>query len=119
VEEVKLDLESGMASNTQAPVVTRSASTLPVPPLTEDFNPTIEEEAEPAPITEAASPITFTGAHQTPVTEGDPPPTTEQDPTPAPGDTLIPMDEASTMRPGSVPLTSDSELTQLSDSDTP
>ena len=119
MEEVKSDLGSGMASNTQAPVVTRSTSTLPVLPLTEDFNPTIEEEADSAPITEAANPIPSTGAHQTPVTESDPPPTTEQDPTPAPGDTLIPMDEASTMRPGSVPLTSDSELTQLSDSDTP
>jgi len=119
VEEVKSDLGSGMASETQAPVVTHSTSTLPVPPLTVDFNPTIEEEADSAPIAEAANPIPFTGALQTPATESDSPPTTEQDPAPAPGDTLIPMDEASTMRPGSVPLTSDSELTQLSDNDTP
>ena len=112
MREVRLDLEMGRASNTQAPVVTYSTSTHPVPPLTGDFNPIIEEE-------EATNPIPVTGTHSTPAMEGNPTPATEQDPAPVPGDTPIPMDEVPTMRPGSVPLTSDSKLVQLSDTNTP
>jgi len=119
----------GRANNTQAPVVTHSTSSRPVPALTGDLNPIIVEEAEVATITEnipiptkAMNSIPFTGAHHNPAMEGDPT-TTEVDHTPipdaatVPGDTPMPMDEGPTMRLGSMPPPSESELTQLSDTD--
>jgi len=110
----------GQASETQAAGTTRSSSSRPVPALTGDLDPIIVEEAEPAPIVENE---TIPTEAQAPVTEGEPTPTTEQDnthgadPTPAPVDTPMSTDRGPTMRLGSITPTSDSELTQLSDTD--
>ena len=63
LDEVRLVLRMGRASETQAPAPAGSASNHPVPALTGDLNPTIEEEAQ------SALP---TGAEPTPTKESPP-----------------------------------------------
>ena len=102
----------GRAGQTQALVTTRATSSRPVPALTDDFNLTVEEENESGPASEGEPALTNNNHptsteasdinHFAAVHTGTP---TEQGPSPP-------------MKLGSVPPTSDSELTQLSDTDT-
>lgn len=102
----------GRVGETQAPVNTRTTSSRPVPALADAFNPIVEEDTEPAPPAEAE--VALDAENQPNPTEATdlipsmvvhPNPTTEQHLNPA-------------IELGSVPLTPDSELTQLTDTDT-
>ena len=121
---MRAERSQGGASEIPVPGTTGSACSRPVHALTGDNVRTGEEEAElPPPTdlepaaatesklasTEAADPILSTAVH--------PAPTTEEDPPTVPGDSPMAINEEPTVRPGSAPPPSDSELTQLSDAD--
>ena len=110
-----MDLKLMRASEIHVPVATQNATSCPLPALTGDFNPDIEQQAGSSPPAEAGPALTSVN-EPIPTEVTDPIPTTAVDPTPTTkGDTTPATDKDPTMRPGSVPPTSDSELTQLSD----
>ena len=113
MDEVRLDLGLIKASEINEMMAARNAARnaiRPLPVLTGDLNPTIEEEAEPAP------------TDPTPATEQGPTPTTGQDSTPTttltPGDPPMLTGTDPTTGLGGMLPTSDSELTDPSETDT-